>query len=134
MTMKWNLDHEGTAVGGFDVVAYHERNQAVRGSRAHQVRHGSATFWFSSDEHMRMFRESPETYLPKYGGFCAFAVAAKGVTAPSDPRTFKIRNGELLLFYNDFHEGEPLNTSVLWNKDEISFAAAADENWARISD
>ena len=59
MSESWNLNEEQVAAGGYDVVAYFERNEAVRGNRAHQVGHDGATFWFSSEQHADMFRETP---------------------------------------------------------------------------
>ncbi len=44
---------------------------------------------------------------------------------PTAPRTFKIYNGELLLFYNDLYQGHPLNTKILWNQDEHQLHAKA---------
>ncbi|RMH15626.1 MAG: YHS domain-containing protein [Gemmatimonadetes bacterium] len=133
MMALWNTNEQGVVLGGYDVVSYFERNEAVRGSADHSADFEGATFWFSSDENRRKFQEDPTRFTPAYGGFCAFAVAAKGAAVPCDPRTFKIRDGRLFLFYNDFHEGRPLNTAVLWNKDERAMLEQADRNWETLT-
>lgn len=133
MRTTWSVNEEGVALGGYDVVAYLETNEPTRGRADHAVEHEGATFWFASAEHARLFRQSPSRYLPAFGGFCAFAVAAKGAKVPADPRTFKLRDGELLLFYNGFHEGQPLNTAIPWNQDEAAMHAAARANWGAMT-
>lgn len=76
-----------------------------------------------------MFRDSTEKYLPEYDGYCAFAVAKHNAKVKADPNTFKVRDGKLLLFFNDFNEGQPVNTIVFWNGAEQELAAAAQKNW-----
>ena len=46
-----------------------------------------------------------------------------------DPKTFKVVNGKLFLFYNAFFN----NTLPKWNKDEKSLNKKADENWIKIN-
>lgn len=130
---KWSANEDGVVLGGYDVVAYLEQSEAVRGSAQHSVEHDGVSFWFSSPAHAQLFADSPHTYLPSFGGFCAFAVAAKGALAPADPATFKIRDGELLLFFNDYYEGQPFNTAPMWNKDEQNMYTMAKENWTRLA-
>lgn len=48
---------------------------------------------------------------------------------PADPKTFKIHNGELLLFFNDFYQGQVVNTIVPWNQDEANMMASAENHW-----
>jgi len=64
-------------------------------------------YWFTSDAHKKQFEADPEKYLSQYGGWCAFAIGTKGVKVPSDPKTFKLYNGKLYLFFNDYYQGTP---------------------------
>ena len=129
MDKKYFANDQNVALGGYDVVNYFTDNQAARGSQNFKSEHDGATFYFVSDEHKQAFESAPKNYLPKYGGYCAFAMATQSAKAPSDPETFKIYNGELLLFYNDYWEGTPFNTIVPWNAEEQTMKGKADKNW-----
>ena len=119
------------ALGGYDVVAYFDQYAAVRGSKTHAVKLDEVTYFFQSAEHADTFRKKPEAYLPAYGGYCAFAMAMKGAKVPADPQTFKIRDGKLYLFFNDYYEGSPFNTIVPWNGDESKLVSKANSNWKK---
>ncbi len=120
---------QNIAVGGYDVVAYFNDYESVRGNSEHAVELDGATYYFSSVENATIFRKSPTTYQPQYGGYCAFAMAMKGAKAPSDPETFKIRDGKLYLYFNDYYEGKPFNTIVPWNGNEAEMIVKANTNW-----
>ena len=122
---------DNIALGGYDVVAYHKANAAVRGSNEHTATANGATYYFSSADNQKAFQASPAKYLPEYGGYCAFAMAMKGAKVPSDPKTFKLHDGKLYLFFNDYYEGKPFNTIIPWNSDEKNMIAKADANWGK---
>lgn len=124
---------DNVALNGYDVVCYSQSNEARRGSSQYSAEHGGATYYFTSAENRDRFTAKPGAFLPAFGGFCAFAVAAKNAKAPSDPRTFKFYNGKLLLFFNDYYEGAPFNTIVPWNAEEERLFARANENWSNLS-
>jgi len=122
---------DNVALNGYDVVAYFNAYQAMRGSKSFSTTHGGSTYYFSSAENLKSFQEKPDAYLPQYGGYCAFAMAMKGAGVPADPHTFKIHDGKLYLFFNDYYEGQPFNTIVPWNGSEKEMVAKADANWAK---
>ena len=124
-----NKNDQGVVIDGYDVVSYFTEDRAVRGRKELGIEHEGATFYFSSQENQELFRASPDRYSPKFEGFCAFGVAAHKMRVPSDPRTFKIYNGELLLFFNDLHEGNPVNTKVMWNANEQQLYDDASRAW-----
>lgn len=117
------------ALGGHDVVAYFNQYESVRGSKENAVEKDGATYYFSSSENAAAFKKNPSAYQPAYGGYCAFAMAMKGAKVPSDPQTFKIRDGKLYLFFNDYYEGTPFNTIIPWNGNEADMMAKANTNW-----
>ncbi len=125
-------NEQGIALSGYDVVAYYETNSALRGNRDHQLEYTGATYYFTSEEHKQAFEQNPEKYLPQYGGYCAFAMAMQGAKVPADPKTFKLRDGKLYLFFNDYHEGLPFNTIVPWNADEQNLLQKAQANWEKL--
>jgi YHS domain-containing protein len=120
---------EKVAIQGYDVVAYFAQNEAMRGSKKYSSQHEGINYWFSSVGNKQMFDKDPGKYSPQYGGWCAFAMGKKNAKVPSDPKTFKLYNGKLYLFYNDYMEGEPFNTIIPWNANEKEAKQKADTNW-----
>jgi len=128
-----NTNDQKVFVDGYDVVAYFTANEATPGSPQHSAKHQGATFYFSSDANKQAFEANPSKYMPKYGGFCAFAVANGKGGVKANPKTFKLYNGELLLFFDDLYEGKRFNTSVPWNADERALYTKAEANWLQLS-
>ncbi|MBL7741855.1 MAG: YHS domain protein [Chitinophagaceae bacterium] len=126
-TKEFNLD-EGVAISGYDPVAYFRSNKAIKGKKGLIVNHRGVYYYFSSEENKEEFKRNPDKYEPEYGGWCAYAMGAKGEKVSIDPGTFKIVNGKLYLFYNSFLN----NTLKSWNKDEPNLKAKADVNWKKI--
>jgi YHS domain-containing protein len=123
----FNLDN-GIAIKGYDPVAYFIAGKAVKGNKDMAVYSAGATYYFSSVTNKELFKANPAKYLPEYGGWCAYAMGAKGEKVSIDPETFKIVNNKLYLFYNRFFN----NTLKDWNKDENSLKKNADINWLKI--
>jgi len=125
---QFNLNGDNVAVKGYDPVAYFKINEAVKGSDKLAVYHQGVTYYFSSVENKEEFKRNPSKYEPEYGGWCAYAMGAKGEKVSIDPGTFKIVNGKLYLFYNRNFT----NTLKSWNKDETNLRSKADVNWKNI--
>ena len=123
----YNLDN-GLAIQGYDPVAYFTAGKAVKGAKENAVSYNGAVYYFSTSENKEVFKKSPAKYEPSYGGWCAYAMGAKGEKVSVDPKTFKIVEGHLDLFYNKFFN----NTLEDWNKDETNLKKKADINWAKI--
>ncbi len=132
-TAKTNyITKDNVAINGYDVVAYFTENKAVRGSQTFAAIHKGINYWFSSAENRTKFQAEPDKYLPQYGGWCAFAMAMKDAKVPSDPKTFKLYNGKLYLFFNDYYQGAPFNTIIPWNAAEANMKIKADANWNKM--
>jgi len=120
---------KGAVAKGYDVVAYFN-NEAKEGSKEISTEYDGVTFYFSSQENRNTFKKNPTKYIPQYGGFCAYAMGAKGNKVPVNPETFEIRDGKLYLFYN---RGST-NTLRLWTKEGAKeLKAKADQNWQKIT-
>jgi len=124
---QFNLD-DNIAIDGYDPVAYFKVNKAVKGKKGLAVNNQGVVYYFSSVENKEEFKKNPSQYEPEYGGWCAYAMGAKGEKVSIDPATFKIINGKLYLFYNSFFN----NTLKSWNKDEAKLKPAADASWEKI--
>jgi YHS domain-containing protein len=124
---QFNLD-DNVAVSGYDPVAYFKSNKAIKGNKNLAVYNQGIVYYFSSVENKEEFKKNPSKYEPQFGGWCAYAMGAKGEKVSVDPETFKILDGKLYLFYNSFFN----NTLKSWNKDESNLKPKADANWKKI--
>ena len=123
----FNLNKSGLAIDGYDPVAYFKSNKASEGRKEFAVNHQGAVYYFSNSENKEAFIKSPAAFEPQYGGWCAYAMGKNGEKVSVDPKTFKIVNNKLFLFYNRFFN----NTLTTWNKDETSLKTKADNNWQK---
>lgn len=126
------VTQDNVAVKGYDVVSYVNDNKAVEGSKDHAAEYNGVTYYFSTAENKDTFTKSPERYLPQYGGWCAYGVAAANQKFPVDPQVFKVVDGKLYLFFNGETPDGPLNTVVPWNEDEADLIKKADTNWPAV--
>jgi YHS domain-containing protein len=121
---QFNLQ-KGVAIKGYDPVSYLQGNKPIEGEKSISLSYNGVVYFFSSAKNLETFKKSPSKYEPAYGGWCAYAMGAKGEKVDIDPETYKIINGKIYLFYNRFLN----NTLPLWNKDEASLKAKADSFW-----
>ncbi len=118
---------DNIAVGGYDLVSYHQDDGPVSGSAEFAEKHGTLTYLFSSAANRDTFRADPEQYLPTYQGWCA-ATMAMGRLACPDYTNFKIEDGRLLLFeLAGFTNGRSL-----WDSDPRGFRDRADANFKKL--
>ena len=101
----YNIDAQNIAIGGYDVVAYHNQNKAMVGDENISSLHEGVHYRFSSKANQKHFEADPEKYLPAYGGWCTFfmgidqeATAFAPTRMQSDPTNFKVIEGQLYLF------------------------------------
>ena len=113
-------DRDG-AIRGYDPVAYFDRKGPVKGSKQFSYPWQGATWYFASAENRDKFAAEPERYAPRYGGYCAYAVA-QGDTADIDPSAWSIVDGKLYLNYS-------LRILERWKKDIPGYIRKGDANW-----
>lgn len=128
-TANLNLDETKLALAGYDPVSYLREKKAMKGKESITAESDGVTYRFSSQANKDLFLKSPSAYKPQYGGWCAYAMGAKGEKVEVDPETFKIVDGKLYLFYNKFFN----NTRDSWNKNEPELKAKADKNWGKLN-
>src|SRR5664279_980063 len=87
------------AVSGFDPVAFFTDAKPLNGSPSISAEHQGATYFFTSEEHKKLFAADPAKYAPQFGGFCAFGVALDKLF-PVDISTWQVRDGKLYLNLN----------------------------------
>lgn len=121
---EYNLSNN-LAIQGYDPIAYFKLNKPAIGNKNFATTYLGITYYFSSQSNKDTFLKAPSAYEPQYGGWCAYAMGAKGQKIEIDPGTFKIVDGKLYLFYNAFFN----NTLKSWNKDELNLISKAERNW-----
>lgn len=100
------------AIKGYDPVAYFSGEER-KGRPDHTLRYLGVTYHFSSAENLEKFKASPSKYEPQFGGWCAYGFAIKAGKVKINPKSFKIIDGKLYLFY---HTGPWANTLKKWNR------------------
>lgn len=128
----WNTNKAGVVLDGYDVVSYRNKDRAVKGSAKYSAKYDNVHFHFVNKANRDAFVANPGKFIPKYNGYCAFAMGAKNAKVPANPDTFKMYNGELLVFFNDLFDGKKFNTKIPWNDDENTLYKQAEINWSNM--
>lgn len=123
-----NVDAAGVILKGYDVTSYFHGAQPRKGQPHLSAQFEGATYLFADENGRKEFLNDPRKFAPRFGGWCAFAVADSKSKVDVDPTSFLIQDGHLLLFYN----GLWANTRKKWQKDPQTFLRTADANWPEI--
>lgn len=111
----------GTAINGYDTVAYFTEGQPVKGRREFSVMWKGVVWRFSNDTNRETFEADPWAYAPQYGGYCAYGVSL-GYRDPTVPDAWQIVDGKLYL----------TRTRVvreIWEQDLGGHIVRANANW-----
>lgn len=112
------------ALNGYDPVAYFTEGKPVIGDEAHVSMYRGAPFRFASAEHKALFDEDPSRYVPRFGGYCAYAVS-QGSTSSGDPLVWTIHEGRLYLNLDE-------KTQKIWLGNRDEFIEQAERNWPAV--
>ena len=120
----------------YDPVSYFTTSKAEKAgeqnSQQFRASYQGITYVFASEDHRKLFQKNPELYLPQFGGWCAYAVAAKKEKVDIDPKSFHIQDGKLLLFYDGFLA----DTRKTWlhdkDKNPGNYLQDANNNWPQV--
>ena len=116
---------------GFDPVALSRFNAVAEGDAAFTGTHDGVAYYFASKASADAFSADPASYLPQFGGFCAYAVAL-GRKFDGDPQFADIVDGKLYLFVNAAVFSEYQKNPMKWIRDaharwpEIEHTAVED--------
>ena len=124
---QYNVENK-VAIQGYDPVAYFNQGKALKGKKEISALYQGVIYKFLSNENKDAFSKNPSKYEPQYGGWCAYAMGSSGGKVEINPETFKIIDGKLYLFYNEYFN----NTLKSWNKDEVNLKKKADANWKKL--
>ncbi|MEP6750717.1 MAG: YHS domain-containing (seleno)protein [Bacteroidota bacterium] len=117
---------DGSAIHGYDAVAYFKDGKAVKGDSHFSFSWNAGNWFFANKENLDAFKANPEKYAPQYGGYCAYGLA-DGHKAPTDPDAWMIVGGKLYLNYNK-------DVQQKWLKKQQEFIQTADKNWPALKD
>lgn len=115
---------DGTAISGFDVVAYFDQGEPVAGDPAHAVMWKGAVWLFSSAQNQETFERNPRAFAPQFGGYCAYAMS-QGYLAGTDPAAWRIDDGKLYLIHD-------VNILEMWAQDISGHVIRANAQWPQI--
>ena len=125
---EYNLKN-GYIAQGYDVVSYFTNKKPLEGKKKYQTTFDGVKFQFSSEKNLQLFKANPKKYIPQFGGFCAYAVAAKNIKKDVDPESYDIRDGKLYLFYNAWFSNKKEN----WlEEDTPKLQKKAEQNWVEL--
>lgn len=109
----------GIAIRGYDTVAYFTQGKPVMGDSKFTTQWMGATWQFASQEHLNRFIETPHSYAPQYGGYCAYGVT-QGNLVKIEPEQWTIVDDKLYLNYDE-------EIQQTWKTDIPRFITIADE-------
>lgn len=114
------------AIRGYDPVAYFTDGKPVEGKEEFVYNWSNANWYFSSKQHLDLFKGNPGKYAPQYGGYCAYGLS-RGYKASTVPEAWTIDNGKLYLNYS-------LSVRSDWDKSRRERIQKADSYWPQIKD
>lgn len=120
---------KGLAISGYDPVSYFTSEGPVLGDPSFQLEYQGAKYQFASEKNKETFQASPESFLPEFGGWCAYAMGEDGSKVKINPISYKILDGKLYLFYKTSR----VDTLKLWNKNESELLTKANQYWQKIN-
>ena len=126
---KYEIGRSRLAIEGYDPVAYFKEGggKPTKGKKDFEYTHRGVIYRFASAEHLKLFKENPDTYEPTHGGWCAYAMAKGDYTEPN-PKRFLIQEGRLMLFYDGLFG----DTYKMWlDEGPEELEKKADEFWQK---
>jgi hypothetical protein len=112
----------GTALYGFDPVAYFADGKARGGSSAYEAVLEGVVWRFVNAANRAAFLADPQVYRPAFGGYDPEAVS-RGVLVATDPTLFALVSGRLMLFRSVEARSRFMDRQLL---------TAANAAWSRI--
>lgn len=117
------VDSKGIAIHGYDPVSYFD-GTGKPGVAEFSSQYEGATYLFASAANKAKFDAKPASYVPQFGGYCAYGVAV-GRKFHTVPETGTVVNGKLY-----FNKDKAVQTE--WNKDIPALVTKGDANWPAV--
>jgi YHS domain-containing protein len=117
--------HTGLALSGFDPVAYFTDHQPRVGKPAWELSAEGVVWRFVNPGNRAAFKDHPEVYAPRFGGYDPVAVA-RGAAVPGHPLFWVVVSERLYLFYSP-----DARTAFLTNPGGV--IARAERKWPAVA-
>lgn len=115
---------DGVALDGYDVVSYFASREPRRGRKDIGLMWKGTVWYFATAAHRDIFELNPWAMAPRYGGYCAYALA-QGRLVAGDPRAWQLAGGRLYLTQDQ-------SAHARWLEDIPGNIALADSHWPDI--
>jgi hypothetical protein len=117
---------------GYGVVAYGSMNRAGQDSASYSTACDGAGFRLANADHPKTFETDPQRHTPRYSGFCAIGVGATDTGLPAGPDSFRHRNGQLPVLFNDMRGGGKAGAGIRRHDGELPLYSKAKTNWTTL--
>lgn len=114
----------GIALEGYDVVSFFDNSNPILGNKEFSYIYKAVEWRFANQENLSKFKNNPKSFLPEYGGYCAYGTS-NAYKAPTDIETWTLYDGKLYLNYNP-------SVKKQWLKYQDSYIVKANKNWKKI--
>ena len=116
---------DGVGLSGYDPVRYFMSDvEPAEGKSEISITHDGVTYRFVDAPTREIFRASPGSFEPHYGGYCAWAMA-QGKKVEIDPEAYVVDDSGLFLFFNASKRDE-------WKAAAASMKEDADREWEKL--
>lgn len=122
-------------LNGYDPVAYHTTRELTRGKPGIRTEFDGVTYRFGSEATKQAFLQSPERYVPLFGGYCANGIMY-GIPWGGDADQWSVIDGRLVIFggvssrnYFLMYREPNMTLAQQYWKDEVGGHAAL---WQRV--
>lgn len=111
----------GLALSGYDPVAYFTNRRPELGKVSLETTFDGAVWRFRNVGNQTAFREHPDVYRPRFGGYDPVGIA-RNRSVPGNPLYWAIADEKLYLFYSD-------NDRQAFLASPARFLEAAERRW-----
>ena len=115
------LNKGGVAIDGYDPVSFFKKGKSEKGDREFSVQWKGLTWFFSSQEHKKLFEKSTDRYVPEFYGYCPYAVTLKRVRK-GKPTLWRIYQDKLYFSFDKTSQNK-------FKKDPDGILERAKEHW-----
>ena len=138
--MRKHIYHANNlALAGTDPVSYFTENRKRAGLKRYAFNWGGLEWRFSSQANLNLFIQSPEKFLPQYGGYCAFGIS-NGYKAKPQLSCFTILDDKLFLNFSPLVKKRWINecqerihrADLQWNQVKINQPIRANRHMVLI--
>jgi len=116
---------KNVAIKGYDPVAYFTKKAPTKGNKKYAYKWKGANWFFADKNNLNKFKNNPEKYAPKYGGYCAYGVSVPQKKIDIEPEAWNVYKGNLYLNYT-------VPTQNIWRENREEHIEAANENWPEV--